>query len=131
MQWYWRIMALASLVFVASCGDSSSPQRDGGAEAQQPADWVLTGGRIFTVDDRNPWAEAVAIRGGEFVFVGDEAGAADTDFTAALVDVHPDGYSHQVQNGLIRASYRDGLDERKLLEPGRVYELTIDLWATS
>ena len=57
--------------------------------------------------------------------------AVDTDFTAALVDLHPDGYAHQVQTGIIRASYRDGMDERKLLEPGRVYEYEIDLWATS
>ena len=57
--------------------------------------------------------------------------AADTDFTAALVDLHPDGYAHQVQSGIIRASYRDGLEERKLLEPGRVHEYDIDLWATS
>jgi putative CocE/NonD family hydrolase len=55
----------------------------------------------------------------------------DTDFTAVLVDVHPDGYAHQVQNGVIRASYRDGLEQRKLLEPGQIYELAIDLWATS
>jgi putative CocE/NonD family hydrolase len=57
--------------------------------------------------------------------------AVDTDFTAVLVDVHPDGYAHQVQNGVIRASYRDGLEQRKLLEPGQIYELAIDLWATS
>jgi putative CocE/NonD family hydrolase len=57
--------------------------------------------------------------------------ALDTDFTAALVDLHPDGYAHQVQQGIIRASYRDGIDERKLLEPDRIYEYEIDLWATS
>jgi len=57
--------------------------------------------------------------------------ALDTDFTATLVDLHPDGYAHQVQRGIIRASFRDGLGERKLLEPGRIYEYEIDLWATS
>jgi len=57
--------------------------------------------------------------------------AVDTDFTATLVDLNPDGYAHQVQQGIIRASYRDGMDERKLLEPGRIYEYEIDLWATS
>ena len=88
MQWYWRITALASLVFVASCGDSSSIQPDECADEQQPAEWVLTGGRVFTVDDRNPWAEAVAIRGGEFVFVGDEAGvAAFVGDTTRTVDI--------------------------------------------
>jgi predicted amidohydrolase YtcJ len=74
MQWYWRIAALISVIFVASCGDSSNVESDEPAREQQPADWVLTGGRILTVDDQTPWAEAVAMRDGEFVFVGDGAG---------------------------------------------------------
>ncbi|WP_375738582.1 amidohydrolase [Pseudomonas boanensis] len=40
------------------------------------ADLVLTNGRIYTVDAANPWAEAVAIRGGRFIAVGS---AADVD----------------------------------------------------
>jgi hypothetical protein len=50
----------------------------GGSQPQQvvAADWVLTGGRFFTVDDRQPWAEAVAIKDGKFVYVGDDAGVA-------------------------------------------------------
>jgi putative CocE/NonD family hydrolase len=57
--------------------------------------------------------------------------AVDTDFTATLVDLHPDGYAHQVQFGIVRASYRDGIDERKLIQPDRIYEYEIDMWATS
>jgi predicted amidohydrolase YtcJ len=38
------------------------------------ADLVLHGGRIFTVDDRQPWAQAVAISDGRFTYVGDDAG---------------------------------------------------------
>jgi predicted amidohydrolase YtcJ len=37
------------------------------------ADLVLTNGRIYTVDDANPWAEAVAVRGGRFIAVGANA----------------------------------------------------------
>jgi predicted amidohydrolase YtcJ len=47
-----------------------------GPIGQKDADWVLTGGKIFTVDDRNPWAEAVAVKDGKFIYVGDDAGAA-------------------------------------------------------
>jgi predicted amidohydrolase YtcJ len=36
---------------------------------------VLTGGAIYTVDLRQPWAEAVAIKAGRFVYVGKSAGA--------------------------------------------------------
>lgn len=44
---------------------------------QTGADWVLTGGKIYTVDNQRPWAEAVAIMDGKFVYVGDEAGVAE------------------------------------------------------
>lgn len=54
----------------------------------------------------------------------------DTDFTVTLVDVHPDGYVHHVQEGIVRARYRDSDRSETLLEPGRVYELRVDLWAT-
>ena len=57
--------------------------------------------------------------------------ARDTDFTAKLVDVHPDGYARNLQDGIIRARYRDSGTQPTLIEPGRVYEYTIDLWATS
>jgi predicted amidohydrolase YtcJ len=39
-----------------------------------PADLVLTHGAIYTVDDAHPWAEAVAITGGRFVYVGSSRG---------------------------------------------------------
>ncbi len=57
--------------------------------------------------------------------------AVDTDFTAKLVDVRPDGYAHNIQDGIIRARYRTSNSEPTFLEPGRVYEFIIDLWATS
>lgn len=41
-----------------------------------PADLVLRNGRLYTVDGAAPWAAAVAVRNGRFVYVGDEAGAA-------------------------------------------------------
>ena len=57
--------------------------------------------------------------------------APDTDFTVALVDVSPDGSTHLIQEGIIRASFRDGVDLRSPIEPGKVYEYVLDLWATS
>ena len=55
----------------------------------------------------------------------------DTDFTAKLVDVHPDGYAVNLCDGIIRGRYRESTSEQKLLTPGQVYEFTIDLWPTS
>src|SRR5262249_27480977 len=57
--------------------------------------------------------------------------AKDTDFTAMLLDVYPDGYALRLNDGIIRASYRDSMEKPTLLEPGKVYEYTIDCWSSS
>jgi putative CocE/NonD family hydrolase len=57
--------------------------------------------------------------------------AKDTDFTAKLVDVCEDGCARNLTDGIIRARYRESMSSPTLLEPGKVYEYTIDLWATS
>jgi len=64
--------------------------------------------------------------------------ASDTDFVARLVDVHPDGRAIVVTDGIIRASARESYPapgvvrpaKPSLVEPGRVYEYCVDLWAT-
>jgi hypothetical protein len=57
--------------------------------------------------------------------------APDTDFTATLVDVHPDGRAINICEGLRRARFRDSIEEPTLIEPGTVYQYQIDLWETS
>jgi putative CocE/NonD family hydrolase len=57
--------------------------------------------------------------------------APDTDFTAKLVDVAPDGFARNLTDSIIRARYRESRERASLVEPGRVYAYTIDLWATS
>ncbi len=57
--------------------------------------------------------------------------AKDTDFTAKLVDVHPDGSAYNYQEGILRARYREGFSRKVWLEPNKIYELTVDLMATS
>ena len=57
--------------------------------------------------------------------------AVDTDFTAKLVDVRPDGYAHNLQDGIVRARFRTSVAEPSLIRPGRVYQYEIDLWSTS
>jgi predicted amidohydrolase YtcJ len=44
-----------------------------GCSSQQVADAVYTSGRIYTVNEAQPWAEAVAITDGKFVAVGSNA----------------------------------------------------------
>ncbi len=57
--------------------------------------------------------------------------ATDTDFAARLSDVFPDGRAIQLQNGMLRARYRNLEVRPKLLRPGLVYHLEIDMWATA
>jgi putative CocE/NonD family hydrolase len=56
--------------------------------------------------------------------------ATDTDFTAKLVDVHPCGMARNLNDGIIRARYRNSMSEPELLTPGEVTEFEIDLVAT-
>jgi putative CocE/NonD family hydrolase len=53
--------------------------------------------------------------------------APDTDFTAKLVDVHPDGRSFNISEGIVRA----GTAIVNRLQPGAVYQVPIDVGATS
>ncbi len=57
--------------------------------------------------------------------------ARDTDWTAKLVDVAPDGKAFNLCDGIIRARYRNPEKGSELLEPEKVYRYEIDLWATS
>jgi putative CocE/NonD family hydrolase len=58
--------------------------------------------------------------------------APDTDFTAKLVDVYPDGRAFNIADGIIRARYRNGNDVRPSpVRPNTVVEYAIDLVATS
>lgn len=58
------------------------------------------------------------------------SGALDTDFTAKLVDVGPDGFARNLTEGIVRARYRDSQEHPELLQPGKIYEFHVDLWAT-
>jgi putative CocE/NonD family hydrolase len=55
----------------------------------------------------------------------------DTDFTAKLVDVFPDGRAINLCDGIIRMRYREGLSTPKMMQPGRIYEAEIDMEVTS
>ena len=58
--------------------------------------------------------------------------AVDTDFTAKLVDVWPNGFAQNLTEGILRASYRESTTgEPRPIVPGKVYELKIDMWSTS
>jgi putative CocE/NonD family hydrolase len=78
-----------------------------------------------------PLTEDMEVTGPVSVTLYAVSSAVDTDFTAKLVDVHPSGFAQNLTDGIIRARYRQSTASPELIEPGKVYAYTIDLWATS
>ncbi len=56
--------------------------------------------------------------------------AKDTDFMAKLIDVWPDGFAQRLIDGMVRARFRNGMEEPELIEPGKVYAYNVDMWNT-
>ena len=75
--------------------------------------------------------EGVEVTGPLEVVLYVSSSAPDTDFTAKLIDVYPDGTAFNVQESILRARYREGFDKKVWMKPGEVYPLKIDLQATS
>jgi predicted acyl esterase len=71
--------------------------------------------------------EAVEVTGVIKAKLYASSSAPDTDFVVNLVDVYPNGHTQYLTNGIVRASYREGTKERKLIEPGKIYEYTFKL----
>ncbi|MCH9695421.1 MAG: amidohydrolase [Gammaproteobacteria bacterium] len=59
----WKLLAVLACALLAGCG------------SEPGADFVISNARVYTVAEASPWAEAVAVRGNEIVYVGDNAGA--------------------------------------------------------
>ena len=55
----------------------------------------------------------------------------DTDWVVKLCDVHPDGTTYMVTDGILRARYRNAPDKPELLEPGEVAEYEVELYPTA
>lgn len=56
--------------------------------------------------------------------------ATDTDFSAKLVDVFPDGRAQILTDGMLRVRYRKSLEKPELVRPGQICKLTIDAGVT-
>jgi putative CocE/NonD family hydrolase len=78
-----------------------------------------------------PMTQDVEVTGPIKVELFANSSAVDTDFTAKLVDVWPDGFAQNLTEGIVRARYRDSQEKAEFMNPGQVYKFTVDLWATS
>jgi len=75
--------------------------------------------------------EGIEVTGPLEVVLQVSSSALDTDFTAKLVDVYPDGRAFNIQEGALRMRYREGLAKKVLMNPGEIYEIRLDLHASS
>ncbi len=57
--------------------------------------------------------------------------AVDTDFTAKLVDVWPNGFAQNLTDGIVRARFRSSPEKPEFMNPGEIYKFTIDVGPTS
>jgi putative CocE/NonD family hydrolase len=78
-----------------------------------------------------PMAQALEVTGPVRLVLWAASSARDTDFTVALSDVHPDGTSRALTDGIVRARYRASRTTPTLMTPGHPYEFTIEVGATS
>lgn len=75
--------------------------------------------------------EAIEVTGFVELRVFVSATTVDTDLTAKLIDVFPDGRAINLCDGILRLRYRDNLSEPQLMTPGKVYEVTVKMSVTS
>ena len=84
-----------------------------------------------------PLEEAVEIAGPLKVELWVSSTARDTDFTAKLMDIYPpsvdypEGSAMNLEDGILRARFRNSREREELMTPGTVYHIEIDLWATA
>ena len=69
------IPAVAAALAIAPIPRLVAQQPASPRPAEHPADLIVTGARIYTVDDSRPTAEAMAVRDGRVLFVGSSRGA--------------------------------------------------------
>jgi putative CocE/NonD family hydrolase len=79
-----------------------------------------------------PLEEEVEVTGPLTVKLWISSSAVDTDFTAKLIDVcppnddYPEGFHLNLAESILRTRYRNGFERQELMEPGQVYEITIE-----
>ncbi|HEY3132279.1 MAG TPA: CocE/NonD family hydrolase [Acidobacteriota bacterium] len=124
---------------------SNAGLMDNGAYDQRCREKVLGCKDLLPLSTRNdvlvfqtpPLAEDVEVTGPVAVKLWISSTAVDTDFTAKLVDVYPPnpdfpaGFEMNIGDSIIRTRYRDSLAQARLMKPGEIYQVTINLYPTA
>jgi putative CocE/NonD family hydrolase len=97
----------------------------------------LSARRDVLVFRTKPVEEGVEVTGPLAVKLWISSSAVDTDFTAKLIDEYPpnqdypEGYALNIADSIVRVRYRNSRERAELMEPGKVYEITIEPQPTS
>ena len=78
-----------------------------------------------------PFTKDTEVTGPVWLDMYVSSSAVDTDFTGMLVDVWPNGFAQNLTSGILRLRYRNSTQKPELANPGEIYHITLDLWATS
>ena len=83
--------------------------------------------------ETEPLESQLEVTGAPSVRLWISSSAPDTDFTAKLLDIYPasddwpEGFHLPLADSIIRTRFREGFDAERLMTPGQVYEVTIEL----
>jgi putative CocE/NonD family hydrolase len=112
-------------------------QRGGSNFWNWPNPLPLSARNDVLVFQAEPLAADTEVTGEIEVKLWASSSAVDTDFTAKLIDVYPPsadfpgGFDLNLTDGIVRARFRESLQQEKLMKPGTVYPFTIKLYPTS
>jgi hypothetical protein len=87
--------------------------------------------RDVLVYTSKPLKQPVEVAGPVQVVLWVTTSARDTDFTAKLVDVFPDGSARNLTDGILRLRYRNSLETPEFARAGEVYRIVVDAGVTS
>ena len=125
---------------------SGEPVMRGGAYDQVPSDEIfgasqphlpLSARPDVLVFRTEPLQEQVSIAGGVTAEIFLSSSARDTDLTIKLIDEYPpshdfpQGFAMNLTEGIMRVRYRESFTEPELMEPHRVYSITVTAPATA
>ncbi|WP_203300643.1 CocE/NonD family hydrolase [Marinobacter sediminum] len=75
----------------------------------------------------NPLDQDLDVVGNARVVLFVSTSAKDTDFTVKMVDQYPDGKAYNLQDGVVRLRYRNGIARPSDVEPGRIYRIELEM----
>jgi len=87
--------------------------------------------------ETEPLAEDMAVVGPVTIELWVSSSALDTDFTAKLIDVYPPdkdwprGFALNLTDGIFRCRYRHSFEAPAPIEPGEIFPITIEPFATA